>query len=184
MLKIRSTFKFIPFTEALTSEEKVILAAREVIKALTARDYQKLEGLVSVDGLSLNNSPSMSFIHNIPKSDVSEIPKDIKIYLWGYTDGKGDPIDVTRAEFLTKYIYSGTLDYLKAPNIAINKKLGGGNSVNTIEKDANGRTYIAFHFPGFNPEYAGIDWTTLYLVFDNENGSYKLRGIAKDNWTI
>lgn len=168
-----------------TSEQKVLATAREVISALSARDYQKLEGLVSSDGLSLNFYPQLDLVKNlIPKSEISIIPKDTEIYLWGYTDGKGDPINLTRAEFLSKGIYTNSVDYLKAPDVAVNKILGNGNYGNTIDKDVNGRTYVAFHFSGFDPKYAGMDWTTLYLVFDSVNGEYKLRGIAKDNWSI
>lgn len=167
------------------SEQKVLATAREVIGVLAARDYQKLEGLVSSDGLSLNFYPQLDLVKNlIAKNDVSKIPNDTKIYLWGYTDGKGDPINLNRAQFLTTYIYSNSVDYLKAPDVAVNKKLGGGNSLNSIDKDVNGRTYVAFHFSGFDPKYGGMDWTTLYLVFDSVNGEYKLRAITKDNWTI
>ncbi len=176
-------YSLTPSNNANTDEQKVLVVAREVITALAARDYQKLEGLVSLNGLSLNIYPQLDFQKNlIAKNDISEIPVDTKIYLWGYTDGKGDPINLTRAEFLTKWIYSNSVDYLKAPDVAVNKKLGGGNSVNTIGED--GRTYAAFYFSGFDPKYGGMDWTTLYLVFDFVNGEYKLRGIAKDNWTI
>ncbi len=169
----------------ISSEQKAIAAAREALSVLAARDYQKLEGLVSPDGLSLDIYPRFDAVRNlIAKNEVSEITKDTKVYLWGYTDGKGDPINLTRGEFLTKYIYSGAVDYSKAPNVAVNKKLGGGNSINTVEKDANGRTYVAFYFSGFDPKYAGMDWTTMYLIFDSVNGEYKLRAIAKDNWTI
>jgi len=166
-----------------TNEQRVLATARDVLSAFAARDYQKLEGLTSADGLGLSTGPHFGQAENlIPKIDIAGIPKDTKIYLWGYTDGKGDPINLTRAGFLTKYIYSA--DYLKAPDVAVNKTLGGGNSLNTIDKDVNGRTYVAFHFSGFDPKYGGMDWTTIYLIFDSVNGEYKLRGIAKDNWTI
>jgi len=172
-----------PTPTPATAEQKVLGAAREVLGAFAARDYQKLEGLVSSDGLSLTYEPNFNSTKNlIAKNDISDIPKDTKIYLWGYTDGKGDPINLTRAGFLTKYIFS--VDYLKAPDVAVNKTLGSGNSLNTIGKDVNGRTFAAFHFSGFDSKVNGMDWTTLYLIFDSVNGEYKLRGVAKDNWTI
>lgn len=167
----------------VTSEKKVLAISREVISTLSSRNYQKLEELVSPNGLSLAIYPQIDFQNNlIAKNDISEIPVDKKNYLWGYTDGRGDPINLTREEFITKWIYNNSVDYLKAPDVAVNKKLGGGNSINTIGED--GRTYAAFNFSGFDPKYVGMDWTTLYLVFDSVNGEYKLRAIAKDNWTI
>lgn len=172
-------------TEVITNEQKVLITAREVIQKLSVRDYETLEELVGPDGLSLDIYPNFDLQKNlIEKKDISQIPQDTKVYLWGYTDGKGDPINLTRAEFLTKWIYNNSIDYLKAPYVAINKKLGGGNSVNTIDVAREGRTYVAFHFSGFDPKYSGMDWTTLYLIFDFIDSEYKLRGIAKDNWTI
>ena len=173
------------YFKPITNEQKVIATAQEVLGALKARDYQKLQELVSSDGLSLSEVPSFNPTKNlIAKNEISLIPQDTKVYLWGYTDGKGDPINLTRAGFLTKYVYTGSIDYANAPDITVNKILGTGNSLNTIDKDVNGRTYIAFHFSGFDPKYSGMDWTTMYLVFDSVNGEYMLRAIAKDNWTI
>lgn len=180
---VLETFKFTSPATTATNEQKVAATAKEVLGALAARDYQKLGGLVSEDGLSMDLYPRFSPVKNvIAKDDVSKIPAAAKTYLWGYTDGKGDAINLTAAEFINKYIY--THDYLKAPNVAVKKMLGSGNSLNTIDGDVAGRTYAAFNFSGFDPKYAGMDWTTIYLIFDSVNGEYKLRGIAKDNWTI
>ncbi|MFC7680891.1 hypothetical protein [Paenibacillus sp. GCM10028914] len=43
---------------------------------------------------------------------------------------------------------------------------------------------IEYHFDGFNPEYAGMDWKSLRLVFRLEEGSWRLSGIIHDEWTI
>jgi hypothetical protein len=172
-------------TTPLTDEQKVTATAQEVIEALTSRNYSKLEDLVSSAGLSLNNVPHFDSVKNlIAKNDVSDIGTDTQTYLWGYTDGQGAPINLNRGQFLTTYIYKGDIDYTKAPNVVVNKILGTGNSINSINTDTSGRMFIAFHFPGFDPQYEGMDWTTLYLIFDSEGGEYRLRGIAKDNWTI
>ncbi|MEK9184858.1 MAG: hypothetical protein AAB866_01685 [Patescibacteria group bacterium] len=187
--KIISTIKIASITTPVVftnKEQKLISVSKEVLSALKNKDYQRLEGLVSQNGLSLGKEPNVDYINNlIAKNDVSEIPKDTKVYFWGYTDGKGDPINLTRTQFLTQYIYSGTVDFSKAPDVAVNKTLGKGNSFNTMDKAAqNGVTYVAFHFDGFDAKYAGMDWATIYLVFDSVNGEYKLRAIARDNWTI
>jgi len=180
---VLETFKFISPITVATNEQRVVVAAREVLKALSIQDYQTLGGLVSADGLSMDLYPRFDSVKNlITKGGVSEISTAPKKYLWGYTDGKGDAINLTATEFIEKYIY--TADYLNAPNVAVNKKLGGGNSLNTIDEDVNGRVYTTFHFSGFEPKYEGMDWTTIYLIFDFEDGEYMLRGIAKDNWTI
>lgn len=166
-----------------SKNEKVIAASQKVLEALAAKDYTKLAELSSKEGLSLNEIPNLDFkSKDITKAEISGIPNDNTVFLWGYTDGKGDEINLTRKAFIESYIYNH--DYAHAPFKAVNETLGRGNSLNTIKADSVGREFAAFHFAGFNPTYEGMDWTTIYLVFDLEGGEYKLRGIAKDNWTI
>ena len=159
-------------------------AGNTVIGTLLEKDYAKLETLVSKDGLTLDFYPRMVDTNTIVKKDISNIATDSKTRIWGYTDGKGDPVDLTTKDFLEKFII--TRDYRTAPEIAVNKELGGGsNSISHIIKDAGDkRTIVAYYFKGFDPKYGGMDWTTMYLVFDKEGKEYKLRAIAKDNWTI
>jgi hypothetical protein len=172
---------------AETKEQKILKASNEVLAALAAKDYAKLEALTSPDGLTLNSDPNLNFSASntltLPKAEVSKIPTDSKKHLFGYTDGKGDPINLTYAEYISKWIYN--YDYTKAPQVLVNKTIGSGNTPNHIQENAGpNREFVVFYYPGFDPKYGGMDWTALYLVFDVVNGEYKLRGIAKANWTI
>lgn len=170
--------------KANNESKDVITVAKSVLIALKNKDYTSLENLASSQGLSWNEYPSLDLSKNdIVKTEISNIPTNSQKYLFGYTDGRGDPINLTISEYLNKWIYNQ--DYINADEVVINKVADGGtNSLNTIIKDAGDRTVVAFHFKGFDPKYEGMDWTTIYLVFDLENGEYKLRGIAKNNWTI
>src|SRR3989338_6545306 len=104
----------------VTGDQKILATAREVFGALKARDYQKLENLVSSDGLTLNYFPALDLANNlIAKNEVSLVPTDTTKYFWGYTDGKGDPINLTRVEFITKYIYTGSVDYSIVPDVSV-----------------------------------------------------------------
>jgi hypothetical protein len=171
-------------SEKNNGPKDVTSVAKSVLVALKNKDYSTLENFTSSQGLSWNEYPSLDMSKSdIIKTEISNIPTNSQKYLFGYTDGKGDPINLTISEYLDKWIYNK--DYLNADEIAVNKMLDGGtNSLNTIIKDAGNRTVVAFYFKGFDRKYEGMDWTTLYLVFDLENGEYKLRGIAKNNWTI
>ena len=161
----------------------VVTTAQSVLTALKNKDYATLQTLTSSAGLSINEEPRLDLTKvDITKDQVSNIPANTQKYLFGYADGSGEPIEITQAEYFNKYMYNH--DYLVAPEVVVNKTLGSGNSINTIATDVGTRTFVTFYFKGFNPEYGGMDWTTMYLVFDLENGKYTLRGIAKDNWTI
>ncbi|HEY4483818.1 MAG TPA: hypothetical protein VI752_01410 [Candidatus Paceibacterota bacterium] len=164
-------------------EKEMVSTAKLVLSALRTRDYQRLEELTSPSGLTLNLTPSLDLrtIH-AGKDEVSELKTNTETYLFGYTDGQGEPINMTTAQFIDKWIY--THDYEKAPQVGVNKILGQGNSLNSIIKDVTPREFVSFHYPGIDPQYEGMDWTTIYLIFDQTGGQYKLRAIAKDNWTI
>ena len=43
---------------------------------------------------------------------------------------------------------------------------------------------VEYYFPGFNPEYEGMDWKSLRLVFEKYEDSWKLVGIIHNQWTI
>jgi len=40
------------------------------------------------------------------------------------------------------------------------------------------------YFPSFNPDYAGMDWKSLRLVFEQYEGRWYLVGIINNQWTI
>ncbi len=167
----------------LQKEARLFAASKKVLEALASSDFAKLETLVSPDGLSLRHVPNLNLASStLSKENVSEITTDKTLHFFGYTDGKGDEINMTVADYLKKYI--NTADYLAAPDTAVNKTLGSGNSQNSLLTDKGSRELVAFHYSGFNPQYEGMDWTTMYLVFDEVDGVFLLRAIAKDNWTI
>lgn len=153
----------------------------EIINILSAKDYAKLETMVSSAGLSINNNPSLDLTkHHVSKEKVSEISYDSATTLWGYKDGRGDPINVTTQAFIEQYVFSK--NFLMTDNINVNQiKDGGTSNTNTLLQDISGRNFVAFYYQG-DPQYPGMTWRTLYLVFDMENGSYALRGITTNQW--
>lgn len=182
---ILATLKFTSPTNAVQSkEQKLISTSREVLTALKNKDYNKLETLSSKDGLSFNeNSDSLDLSKNdVSKDAISEIPKNTTKYMWGYTDGKGDEIRLTLSDYINQWMYNR--DYINAPKIMVNQiAYPQGNTPNYIATYSQGRNYVAFHFDS-TKEYPGLTWSTMYLIFDEENKNYKLRGIIKANWTI
>lgn len=68
--------------------------------------------------------------------------------------------------------------------IGINNIIGKGNTTNNISEAYPQGQFVEFHFTGFNPEYAGIDWSSLRLVFEELDGTLYLVGIIHSQWTI
>lgn len=101
--------------------------------------------------------------------------------LWGLYDGSGFPIKYTFAEYYDEFIYNH--DYAKPHMFSVNKSIIAGSMETNIETVYDQPGYMEFHFPGFDPQYEGMDWESLFLVFEHYEGEWKLSGIVHDQWT-
>lgn len=151
-----------------------------VLHALKAKDMNKLFHY------SLANSIRFS-----PYATVSK--DDNKIYIdgvdpnavmnWGTFDGSGEPIELSFYDYIDRFVTN--VDYAD-PSIAkksLNKMLGAGNSMNNLETFYEGKEYVEYYNDGINPEYDGMDWSALRLVFDKMGENYRLIGVVHDQWT-
>ena len=43
--------------------------------------------------------------------------------------------------------------------------------------------FIDYHFSGFDQKLNGMDWVSLRLVFEKQNGQYFIVAIIHDQWT-
>src|SRR5690606_19219061 len=112
----------------------------------------------------------------IPKSDFSAAVKSTQTMLWGQYDGTGDPIELSVKDYLEKFVYD--VDFLNAEEVNINASSSSGNIMNNIGTAYAGADYVENYFAGFNPEFQGMDWRALRLVFKKEGDSYFLIGIV------
>ncbi|MBY0293846.1 hypothetical protein K2Q08_00770 [Patescibacteria group bacterium] len=107
---------------------------------------------------------------------------DKKVYTWGLADGSGFPIELNPSQYYEQFNYNA--DYAQAPEVGYNEVLGSGNTTNNAKEFYPDSMIVEYHFDGFDPQYQGIDWTSIRLVFLQENGSWYLVGVIKDNATI
>lgn len=103
------------------------------------------------------------------------------VYIWGEFDGTGESIGGEYAYYHSRFVYDE--DYLNPELIGINQIVGTGNMNNNIEDVYPNESYVEFHFTGFDPQYMGMDWRSLVLVFEEDNGTYYLVGIVHGEWT-
>ena len=58
------------------------------------------------------------------------------------------------------------------------------NTINNIAEVYPNAVTIEYHFEGFDPTFAGLDWRSLRLVLEEREDAWYLVGIAHDEWTI
>lgn len=105
---------------------------------------------------------------------------DSNIYHWGSYDGSGLPIDLSFESYLKEFIYD--VDFAQPNTIGFNSTLGVGSRINNIAEFYPDAAWVEFHFPGFDPQFAGMDWRSLWLVFSPNHDDWELVGIVHDEW--
>lgn len=116
------------------------------------------------------------------KEQLQNFFKDTDSYLWGYYDGSGFEINLTPSEYYEKFVYSN--DFENAPEVGYNEVLSIGNMLENQFEVYDNAIVVEYYFPGFNPDYVGMDWKSLRLVFQQLEGDWKLVGIIHNQWTI
>ena len=169
------------------SNAPLLEAGNAVLAALKEGDIQTLATLVDPEQ-GLTFTPYSTVDHH---SDLTFLPDQLSQagangtrYVWGYTQGKGDPITMTLPEYLSAYVFN--IDYTQAPVIGVDSVLSSGNSLENVRDAYPGSRFLEYYFPGQDPEVGGLDWCALKLVFSDQNhtGNYRLVGIIHSEWTI
>ncbi|KAB3532819.1 tropomyosin [Alkaliphilus serpentinus] len=123
------------------------------------------------------------------EEDVVLSPEEVKgafqneeIYTWGNYDGSGEPIELTIEEYYHKFIYDE--DFISPHLIGNNTSIGEGNIIDNLNEVYPDASFVEFHFEGIDPQYEGIDWRSLKLVFEEYGGTWYLIGIIHGQWTV
>lgn len=170
-----------------SNETKAEVEARSqiAVRAIKQKDMEKLASLVHpIKGVLF--SPYSHIILGEDKVFMKEQVKGLfesnVVYTWGIYDGIGDPIKLTFAQYYEKFIYNQ--DFANAEKAAYNEVQQSGNTLVNISEVYPEGKFIDYYFSGFNPEYAGMDWASLRLVFEKYDGQWYLICIAHGQWTI
>ncbi|WP_141692452.1 hypothetical protein [Paenibacillus pectinilyticus] len=168
--------------------QKVIEArAQEAITAIKDKDMTRLASLVHPQ-LGVQFSP-YSYIRTatdiqVQASNLAALWASTSLTHWGTLDGSGDPIDLTFPNYWAKFVYNA--NFAGAPQISYNTILGKGNMINNVFNVYPTSAYITveYYFPGFNPQYQGMDWTSLRIIFAYASSQWYLVAIDHDQHTI
>jgi hypothetical protein len=173
-----------PSATPVSPQQTALERAAEVIGILKDQDMVILSQYIHPQ-MGLRFSP-YAYVKDtdqvFPADKISGLIADSTVYTWGVYDGSGEPIDLTFAYYYSKFVYD--VDFANAPQVALNHRLGVGNSIDNSQEFYPGAMIVEYYFPGFDPQYAGMDWRSLRLVFMEENNIWYLVGIIHDQWTI
>lgn len=115
------------------------------------------------------------------REDIKGFMEDQNVYLWGYFDGTGDPVKMTPQEYYNRFIYDR--DFADADEVGYNTVLSAGSTLNNQVEVYEDPIIVEYYFPGFDPQYEGMDWESLSLIFEEYEGTWYLAGIVSNRWT-
>ena len=164
-------------------EQEVLARAAEVILLLKNQDMTGLAAYthrvvgIRFSPYSAIQPDDMVFF----KDEIAGLMADPTVYHWGIYDGSGLDIDLTFAGYYAEFVYD--VDFASAPQVVVNQRLGPGNTIDNTAEVYPGMMVVEYHFPGFDPQYEGMDWRSLRLVFKYCQGNFDLVGVIHDEWT-
>ncbi|NLN66403.1 MAG: GerMN domain-containing protein [Clostridiaceae bacterium] len=192
----RESYTHLVFDEPFERNEDFIKASYEVeaklrelgentLKALRDRDMVFLSSIIHPDKKVRFSPYTYVDVEKdlvFSSEEIKHINDSDKVYTWGAYDGSGDPIKLTFEEYLSAFVYDK--DFLNAEYVGYNEYIGQGNTINNIFDVYPDGKLLEYYFSGFEPEYEGLDWESLKLIFEEKDGSWYLVGIVHDQWTI
>ena len=172
-------------------DEAVAAQTAGIIMALKNRNLENLSRFVHPDkGVRFSPYTYMRVEPGSPEgadlvfssAHIAEFFADQTAYNWGQFDGSGEPINLTFEAYFERFIYDA--DFARPHAVGYNEIIGWGNTINNIAEVYPSAVTIEYHFEGFDPTFAGLDWRSLRLVLEEKEGAWYLVGIVHDEWTI
>lgn len=163
----------------------LLRAAAGVAEALKYQDYNALANYVHPErGVTFTPYSTVN-----PETDqkftadqIRELAGDDTRYLWGYEDGRGEPIRRTISQFLEEFIFS--VDYTQAPSVGVDEIVMSGNSLENLKDVYPDCRFVDLCYPSLDPAYEGLDWCSLKIVFAPTQSGWYLVGLIHSQWTI
>lgn len=168
----------------LSQQDSIKATGRQVLTFLARKNYSELIKYFSSEGVRFvpYGFIDTSATKMLSPDDFLESINKKWTLTWGSYDGTGEPIKLSVPAYLKKFVYNA--DYLNAEATGYDASIKQGNSINNIKEIYPNHHFIDYHFSGFEQKNNGMDWTSLILVFEKENGQYFLVAIIHNQWTV
>ena len=173
----------LPSATPSSTNQVVLNLASQVMQTLKNQDMLSLSSFVHpVDGVRFSPYAYVQDTDQVFSAEkVAGIMADSSVYDWGHYAGTGESIQLSFPEYYSKFIYD--VDFTNAPQVSLNHRLSTGNSIDNSVEFYPGAMVVEYYFPGFDPQYGGMDWRSLRLVFSEVDTTWYLASIIHDEWT-
>lgn len=171
-------------TAAQSPGSEVLTVAARVLEAVATRDGSGLAALAH-PGHGVRFSPyayvDVAQDRVLDRSALEALWTDERIHTWGSFDGSGDPIQMTAAQYVDRFVRDR--DFSKATVITVNNRRARGNTADNSAEVYPRGTIVEYYVEPSEGQ-AEMDWAALRLVFERHEGEWRLVGVIHDEWTI
>lgn len=173
--------------EKVPQADSVILFRKSdsIIELFEKNDYAGLEKWSKDVKIHFSPYPfvdSTDFELRLKASQLASAYKSGVALMWGNYDGSGEEILLSVREYMSEFVTDA--DYRTEGERSYSRLPNTGNSVSNIQSAFPGSEFTSYYINGKNPEYAGMDWKSLTLVFQKSEGDWVLVGVVHGQWTI
>ncbi len=168
----------------IASSNNILSTTFDVLELLKNKSMEDLAEYVHpVKGVRFSPYDYIDLSNDIVFSadDVATLNSNTLVYTWGQHHGSGDPISMNFNDYYDNYIFD--LDFTNPQMIGNQMIIGKGNMINNIVEAYPGGSFCELHFAVIDPQYSGMDWRSLRLIFEDYNGLWYLVGISHGEWT-
>jgi len=169
----------------LSNQEIIEVRASETLGLLQGKEFISLSEYVHPEkGVRFTPYTFVDLENDVvlTADEIKNILADSRSFTWGAYDGSGEPIEKPFMEYYDEFVYDQ--DFFLAPEVSYDDPIGAGNTINNASQVYPDAIIVEYYFEGFNPEYEGMDWVSLKLVFEEHEGEWYLVGIIHNSWTI
>lgn len=162
--------------------QQVITSSRKVAALLKQNDTRALSRYVDAN-LGLRISPEVYASKDdvkLSRAQVRNLATDKTARTWGTYDGEGGPIRLNWTQYRKNFVWHR--DFTRGSRLSVNRPLGGRSTViNNLRQFYPNSTLVEFYLPSTSRDT--MDWESLWLVWKQSQGTWRLIGIAHDQWS-
>lgn len=166
-------------------EESIWQAGTSILQILKEKKYKEITQYIHPE-LGIRFSP-YGYVNvkdhlHFTREEFAKQLNENQTLVWGYSDGKGEPIRLDTEGYFSKYVYNA--NYIEAEKQSYNEIIESGNSLINMDEVYPDSDFVEYHFSGFEDRFFGMDWCSLRLVFKFHHRKPYLVAIIHDEWTI
>lgn len=157
--------------------------AGRVLKALKDKNWKEVaryvhseQGVCFTPEVYVSKSDQVFMADQLTSENLRQQKRN-----WGDKYGPEGQGDMSLESYYDRYIMD--VDFTQADSVFYDKDKQWGNSINNARKAFESPYIVEYYINGVNPDFGGMDWRALRLVFSPDEEGWGLVGVVHAAWS-